>query len=252
MRASRRLLCRSKRAGHRFTNLPGYERPCFCATFFSCRNDSKTLVIESANGQSRVLPLAAADITIERMSSDWLHIFSASSGEHWALHLTQTICTYRECLQLGRPRNETASVRSTARRRSDTSADLSSAHFLRTRHKRRHPGYTSGFFLCFANTSQGSSTPLVIRAVNTSTSTVYWVQAFVSNAANSTVGNGELLGYRTSHRPSARAVGFTSLYRQLCAYSRGGHNGYLQATYQIQQPSAAALRAAPILARAAP
>ena len=35
----------------------------------------------------------------------------------------------------------------------------------------------------FANTPQGSSTPLVIKAVNTSASTIYWVQAFVSNAA---------------------------------------------------------------------
>jgi hypothetical protein len=35
-----------------------------------------------------VLPIAARDLTIERMSSDWLHIFS-SSGEHWALHLTE-------------------------------------------------------------------------------------------------------------------------------------------------------------------
>jgi len=43
-----------------------------------------------ANGWRRVLPIAAGDLTIERMSSDWLHIFSASSGEHWALHLTES------------------------------------------------------------------------------------------------------------------------------------------------------------------
>jgi hypothetical protein len=70
--------------------VPGIEGNAFAQHAFFIAANSKTLVIESANGQRRVLPLAAPDITIERMSSDWLHIFSASSGEHWALHLTQT------------------------------------------------------------------------------------------------------------------------------------------------------------------
>ncbi len=33
-------------------------------------------------------PLAAADLTIERMSTDWLHISSASTGQNWALYLS--------------------------------------------------------------------------------------------------------------------------------------------------------------------
>jgi hypothetical protein len=66
------------------------EGRAFAQRSFIVAANSKTLVIESANGQRRVLPLAARDPIIERMSSDWLHIFSASSGEHWALHLTQT------------------------------------------------------------------------------------------------------------------------------------------------------------------
>jgi hypothetical protein len=70
--------------------VPGIEGNAFAQHSFFIAANSKTLVVESANGQRRVLPLAAPDITIERMSSDWLHIFSASSGEHWALHLTQT------------------------------------------------------------------------------------------------------------------------------------------------------------------
>jgi hypothetical protein len=84
--------------------LPGMEGRAFAQHSFLVASNSKTLVIESADGQRRVLPLAAPDITIERMSSDWLHIFSASSGEHWALHLTQTD------LQLSRmpPARETA------------------------------------------------------------------------------------------------------------------------------------------------
>jgi hypothetical protein len=71
-------------------NLPGIEGCAFAQHSFLVAANSKTLVIESVNGQRRVLPLAAHDLTIERMSSDWLHIFSDSSGEHWALHLTQT------------------------------------------------------------------------------------------------------------------------------------------------------------------
>jgi hypothetical protein len=70
--------------------VPGIEGNAFAQHSFFIAANSKTLVVESANGQRRVLPLAAPDITIERMSSDWLHIFSVSSGEHWALHLTQT------------------------------------------------------------------------------------------------------------------------------------------------------------------
>jgi hypothetical protein len=84
--------------------IPGIEGHAFAQHSFLVAADSKTLVIESANGQRRVLPLAAPDLIIERMASDWLHIFSASSGEHWALHLTQTD------LQLSRmpPARETA------------------------------------------------------------------------------------------------------------------------------------------------
>lgn len=70
--------------------LPGMEGRAFAQHSFLVASNSKTLVIEFADGQRRVLPLAAPDLTIERMSSDWLHIFSATSGEHWALHLTQT------------------------------------------------------------------------------------------------------------------------------------------------------------------
>jgi hypothetical protein len=71
-------------------SIPGIEGHAVAQHSFIVATNAKTLVVESASGQRRVLPLAAGDLTIERMSSDWLHIFSASSGEHWALHLTQT------------------------------------------------------------------------------------------------------------------------------------------------------------------
>jgi hypothetical protein len=69
--------------------MPGISGQAIAQHSFVVAADSKTLVVESANGQRRVLPVTAGDLTIERMSSDWLHIFSASSGEHWALHLTE-------------------------------------------------------------------------------------------------------------------------------------------------------------------
>ena len=87
----------------------------------------------------------------------------------------------------------------------------------------------------FANTPQGSSTPLVIKAVNTSASTIYWVQAFVSNAANSTVGNGNfsITGQIVDQvlAPSGSLL-FTINFSPT---STGAITGYLRATYQIQQ-----------------
>jgi hypothetical protein len=69
--------------------VPGVSGQAMAQHSFVVAADSKTLIVESANGQRRVLPVTSDDLTIERMSSDWLHIFSASSGEHWALHLTE-------------------------------------------------------------------------------------------------------------------------------------------------------------------
>ena len=87
----------------------------------------------------------------------------------------------------------------------------------------------------FANTPQGSSKPLVIKAVNTSASTIYWVQAFVSNAANSTVGNGNfsITGQIIDQvlAPSGSLL-FTINFSPT---STGAITGYLRATYQIQQ-----------------
>ena len=87
----------------------------------------------------------------------------------------------------------------------------------------------------FANTPQGSSTPLVIKAVNTSAGTIYWVQAFVSNAANSTVGNGNfsITGQIIDQvlAPSGSLL-FTINFSPT---STGAITGYLRATYQIQQ-----------------
>ena len=70
-------------------SLPGISGQAVAQHSFVVATDSKGLIVESSNGQRRTLPIAARDLAIERMSSDWLHIFSTTSGEHWALHLTE-------------------------------------------------------------------------------------------------------------------------------------------------------------------
>jgi hypothetical protein len=88
----------------------------------------------------------------------------------------------------------------------------------------------------FANTPQGSSTPLVIRAVNSSTSTVYWVQAFVSDTASSFTPNSN---FSVTGQPIDQVLApsgsllFTANFAPTIA---GSTTGYLRATYQIQQP----------------
>lgn len=97
------------------------------------------------------------------------------------------------------------------------------------------PDTPLGSSYSFANTSQGSSTPLVIRAVNSSASTIYWVQAFVSTAANSTVTNanfsiaGQVIDQVLA--PSGSLL-FTLNFAPTVV---GSTTGYLRATYQTQQ-----------------
>ena len=61
-----------------------------CSLFLS--QDKLGVAVESAGGARRTIalvqdPLPEDDLTIERMSTDWLHIFSLSTGKHWALYL---------------------------------------------------------------------------------------------------------------------------------------------------------------------
>ena len=70
--------------------LPGVRGSAFRQDSFLIFEDQQGLEIESPNGSIRSLPLAAADLTFERMSSDWLHLSSASARRDWALHLNAT------------------------------------------------------------------------------------------------------------------------------------------------------------------
>jgi hypothetical protein len=73
--------------------LPDARGRAFVQRSFFLSQDKLGLVIESAGGAPRTVALVQdrlpeGDLTIERMSTDWLHIFSASTGKHWALYLT--------------------------------------------------------------------------------------------------------------------------------------------------------------------
>ncbi len=70
--------------------LPGVVGPAFRQRSFVLFHDQRGLEIVSGSGAARTLPLSATDLTIERMSSDWLHLASAAGKQNWVLHLTST------------------------------------------------------------------------------------------------------------------------------------------------------------------
>jgi hypothetical protein len=70
--------------------LPGVQGPAFRRHSALVFRDSQGLEIESPGGNRQTLPLDASDISIERMSSDWLHLFSQATGQHWALYMSRS------------------------------------------------------------------------------------------------------------------------------------------------------------------
>ncbi len=77
-------------------SVPGIKGPAFQQHSFVISHDQQGLEIQSADGSVRMIPLSANDLTFERMSSDWVHVSSASSKQHWALHLTGDVLTLSE------------------------------------------------------------------------------------------------------------------------------------------------------------
>ncbi len=76
--------------------VPGVRGPAFQQDAFTVFHDEQGLEIQSASGSMRTLPLSANDLTFERMSSDWVHVSSASTKRHWALHLNNQVLTLSE------------------------------------------------------------------------------------------------------------------------------------------------------------
>jgi hypothetical protein len=70
--------------------LPGIQGPAFLHHAFVIFHDKQGLEVETPDGIRRTVPIAAMDLAVERMSSDWLHLTSPSTNESWALHLNNT------------------------------------------------------------------------------------------------------------------------------------------------------------------
>lgn len=66
--------------------VPGASGPAFEQQAALISHEQKELVIELANGLRQHLSVPG-DVTIERMSSEWLHLSSAATNQHWALHV---------------------------------------------------------------------------------------------------------------------------------------------------------------------
>ena len=76
--------------------LPGIETPAFQQESFILFHDAEGLEVEGANGVRRTVPVNATDLVIERMAPNWLHLMSASSGQHWALRVTEKSLDFSE------------------------------------------------------------------------------------------------------------------------------------------------------------
>jgi hypothetical protein len=66
--------------------LPGTSGAAFAQGSVLISHGQKGLTVETASGfrESVTVP---GDATIERMSSEWLHLSSASTKQSWALHV---------------------------------------------------------------------------------------------------------------------------------------------------------------------
>ncbi|MBV9613073.1 MAG: hypothetical protein JO091_11410 [Acidobacteriaceae bacterium] len=59
-------------------------------------HDARGLEIAAPNGTLRTLPVDASDLRFERMSSDWVHVWSAAAGRNWILHLNDRSLEFGE------------------------------------------------------------------------------------------------------------------------------------------------------------
>jgi hypothetical protein len=70
--------------------LPGVRGYTFGQGFFVIYATEKELVVDNLRGYRRSLPFDAPDFVMERMSTNWLHIYSPTLQQNWALHVTQS------------------------------------------------------------------------------------------------------------------------------------------------------------------
>ncbi len=70
--------------------LPGIQGPAYFHHSFVLFRGKHGLEVEALDGSRRTIALAPKDLTIEHMSSDWLHLTSPTSKQDWALHLNSS------------------------------------------------------------------------------------------------------------------------------------------------------------------
>jgi hypothetical protein len=68
--------------------LPGVTGYAFGQAYFVVFSSQNELVVDNLRGYRRSIPLAANDMVAERMSNTWLHLYSPSLKQNWALHVT--------------------------------------------------------------------------------------------------------------------------------------------------------------------
>jgi hypothetical protein len=68
--------------------LPGIATAAIQQKEYVVYRDERGLEFETVDGLRRLVQLPEGELTIERMASDWLHLKSLKSGQHWALHMT--------------------------------------------------------------------------------------------------------------------------------------------------------------------
>jgi len=67
--------------------LPGIQGPAFLYHGFVIFRGGHGFEVEAPNGNRRAIALPPKDLTIERMSSEWMHLTSSTTKQDWALQL---------------------------------------------------------------------------------------------------------------------------------------------------------------------
>jgi hypothetical protein len=72
---------------------PGVHGDVFVQHAWILSQNARGLLAETVNGMRESIPLSqqplpAGDLTMERMSTDWLHVSSRSTGASWAIYLS--------------------------------------------------------------------------------------------------------------------------------------------------------------------
>lgn len=82
--------------------VPGARGPAFLQGPFVVFRNEQGLAIEAPNGDLRTLEFPASDLQIERMSSNWLHVYSTAMHRDWALHLSRSVCRLSQLPEMGK------------------------------------------------------------------------------------------------------------------------------------------------------